>query len=169
MNENSQGQIILVTGAGSGIGRTTAIELARGGHIVYASMRVADLEGERWASLRSVASEERLDLRPLELDVQEGRITGSTARFTRSQDTALRSRICNTWSGRNASVRPCIIIAALFIATSTRPSSARMRSIAARQLASAGKGLLDITTVTDLCCARSCAKRLNYGPRRTLP
>src|SRR5271169_5594090 len=71
MNENSQGQIILVTGAGSGIGRTTAIELARAGHIVYASMRVADLEGERWASLRSVASEERLDLRPLELDVRE--------------------------------------------------------------------------------------------------
>jgi len=38
--------------------------------------------------------------------------------------------------GRNASVRPCIIIAALFIATSTRPSSATMRSTAARQLAS---------------------------------
>ena len=72
MNENSRGQIILVTGAGSGFGRTTAIELARAGHIVYASM--PDLEGhskERWASLRSVASEERLDLRPLELDVQE--------------------------------------------------------------------------------------------------
>ena len=71
MNEKSQGQIILVTGAGSGIGRTTAIELARAGHIVYASMRVTDLEGERWASLRSVASEGRLDLRPLELDVRE--------------------------------------------------------------------------------------------------
>jgi NAD(P)-dependent dehydrogenase (short-subunit alcohol dehydrogenase family) len=67
-------QIVLVTGAGSGFGRATAIELARAGHVVYASMRRDDLAGhskERWASLRSVASEERLDLRPLELDVQE--------------------------------------------------------------------------------------------------
>ena len=32
---------------------------------------MTDLEGERWASLRSVASEGRLDLRPLELDVRE--------------------------------------------------------------------------------------------------
>ncbi len=67
-------QIVLITGVGSGFGRTTAIELARAGHIVYASMRRDDLEGhskERWASLRSVASEERLDLRPLELDLQE--------------------------------------------------------------------------------------------------
>jgi NAD(P)-dependent dehydrogenase (short-subunit alcohol dehydrogenase family) len=67
-------QIVLITGMGSGFGRTTAIELARAGHIVYASMRRDDLEGhskERWASLRSVASEERLDLRPLELDLQE--------------------------------------------------------------------------------------------------
>ena len=74
MNGNSGAQIVLITGAGSGFGRTTAIELARAGHIVYASMRREDLEGhskERWASLRSVASEERLDLRPLELDVQE--------------------------------------------------------------------------------------------------
>ena len=71
MKEISQGKIILVTGAGSGIGRSTAIELARAGHIVYASMRVADLEGERWESLRRVASEDRLDLRPLELDVRE--------------------------------------------------------------------------------------------------
>ena len=29
MNENSRGQITLVTGAGSGFGRITAIELAR--------------------------------------------------------------------------------------------------------------------------------------------
>jgi NAD(P)-dependent dehydrogenase (short-subunit alcohol dehydrogenase family) len=74
MNGNSGAQIVLITGAGSGFGRTTAIELARAGHIVYASMRRDDLEGhsqERWASLRSVASEEQLDLRPLELDVQE--------------------------------------------------------------------------------------------------
>ena len=68
MNENSRGQIILVTGAGSGFGRTTAIELARAGRcpILRGIQRNA---GQ--ASLRSVASEERLDLRPLELDVQE--------------------------------------------------------------------------------------------------
>jgi NAD(P)-dependent dehydrogenase (short-subunit alcohol dehydrogenase family) len=74
MNGNSGAQIVLITGAGSGFGRTTAIELARAGHIVYASMRRDNLEGhskERWAGMRSVASEERLDLRPLELDVQE--------------------------------------------------------------------------------------------------
>jgi NAD(P)-dependent dehydrogenase (short-subunit alcohol dehydrogenase family) len=74
MSGNSGAQIVLITGAGSGFGRTTAIELARAGHIVYASMRRDDLEGdskERWAGMRSVASEERLDLRPLELDVQE--------------------------------------------------------------------------------------------------
>ena len=39
------GQIVLITGAGSGFGRTTAIERARAGHIVYASMRRDDLEG----------------------------------------------------------------------------------------------------------------------------
>ena len=59
MNENSQAQIIVITGAGSGFGRTTAIELARAGHNVYASMLVADLEGERSASLRSAGLADR--------------------------------------------------------------------------------------------------------------
>ena len=45
MNGISGGQILLIRGAGSGFGRTTAIELARAGHTVYASMRRDDLEG----------------------------------------------------------------------------------------------------------------------------
>ena len=72
MTVETDRQVILITGAGSGIGRLSAVELARAGHIVYASMR--DLDGhsrEHAASLRSLATEKRLDLRPLELDVRE--------------------------------------------------------------------------------------------------
>ena len=72
MTVETDRQVILITGAGSGIGRLSAVELAHAGHIVYASMR--DLDGhsrEHAASLRSLAAEKRLDLRLLELDVQE--------------------------------------------------------------------------------------------------
>jgi NAD(P)-dependent dehydrogenase (short-subunit alcohol dehydrogenase family) len=67
----SQQQIILITGAGSGFGKVIALELARAGHIVYASMR--DLGGhskERVAELRAVADKEKIALRPVELDVR---------------------------------------------------------------------------------------------------
>jgi NAD(P)-dependent dehydrogenase (short-subunit alcohol dehydrogenase family) len=67
----SQQQTILITGAGSGFGRLTALELARAGHVVYASMH--DLGGyskEQVSELRAVADKEKIALRPLELDVR---------------------------------------------------------------------------------------------------
>ena len=62
--------IILITGAGSGIGKLSAQALARAGHTVYATMR--DLEGRnaaRAAEARDWARTHGADLRPLELDV----------------------------------------------------------------------------------------------------
>jgi NAD(P)-dependent dehydrogenase (short-subunit alcohol dehydrogenase family) len=62
--------IILITGAGSGIGKLSAQALALAGHTVYATMR--DIEGRnaaRAAEARAWARTHGADLRPLELDV----------------------------------------------------------------------------------------------------
>lgn len=62
--------IILVTGAGTGIGKLTAQSLAEAGHIVYATMR--DVHGRnqpRADALRALAEAKDLQLHPLELDV----------------------------------------------------------------------------------------------------
>jgi len=63
--------IILITGASSGIGALTARALARAGHVVYASMRASEgRNAPQVAAVRAFASEHGVDLRPLELDVQ---------------------------------------------------------------------------------------------------
>lgn len=63
-------QIILVTGAGTGIGKLSARALAEAGHIVYASMRdIAGRNAPRAAELRALAAARGLELHPLELDV----------------------------------------------------------------------------------------------------
>ena len=63
-------QVILVTGAGSGIGRAITVSLARAGHRVYASMRDVRLKNsERADALLQLAREENLSLDILELDV----------------------------------------------------------------------------------------------------
>ena len=59
-------RVTLVTGASSGIGRATALHLAREGHTVYASMRTPDSSGDE---LRRAAEGEQLDLELVELDV----------------------------------------------------------------------------------------------------
>ena len=62
--------VILVTGAGTGIGKLSAQALAEAGHIVYATMR--DVDGRNKAradALRTLAKEKDIQLHPLELDV----------------------------------------------------------------------------------------------------
>jgi NAD(P)-dependent dehydrogenase (short-subunit alcohol dehydrogenase family) len=64
-------QIILITGAGSGFGRVTALELARSGHVVYASMRDLSGHSKRHSEeLSDIASTEGIELHALELDVR---------------------------------------------------------------------------------------------------
>ena len=63
-------KIILITGAGSGIGRLTALALARAGHGVYASVRSVQESKDSLAELRATAGAERLDLQPIEMDVR---------------------------------------------------------------------------------------------------
>lgn len=62
--------VILITGAGSGIGKLSAEALARAGHIVYATMR--DVNGRNAARAQAVrdwAVAQGVQLYPLELDV----------------------------------------------------------------------------------------------------
>jgi NAD(P)-dependent dehydrogenase (short-subunit alcohol dehydrogenase family) len=63
-------QVVLVTGAGSGIGRAVATVLARAGHVVYASMRDIDSRNrQRAQALLDMASDEDIQLNVLEMDV----------------------------------------------------------------------------------------------------
>jgi NAD(P)-dependent dehydrogenase (short-subunit alcohol dehydrogenase family) len=62
--------VILITGAGSGIGKLSAQSLAQAGHIVYASIRdIGGRNAGRAREMRAWAEAEGVRLIPLELDV----------------------------------------------------------------------------------------------------
>jgi NAD(P)-dependent dehydrogenase (short-subunit alcohol dehydrogenase family) len=63
-------KVIVVTGAGTGMGRLTARSLALAGHTVYASMRGIDSRNaDKAAEVRAFAEEHKVDLKVLELDI----------------------------------------------------------------------------------------------------
>ena len=65
-------KVVLVTGASSGFGRMMATDLARAGHIVYASMRdIVGKNAHTAADIAMLADRESIDLRAIELDVQD--------------------------------------------------------------------------------------------------
>jgi NAD(P)-dependent dehydrogenase (short-subunit alcohol dehydrogenase family) len=67
---SSPRQVIVVTGAGSGLGQAVAEKLALAGHIVYAGMRgLTARSAERAAAANRFAAQHEVTLRPLELDV----------------------------------------------------------------------------------------------------
>jgi len=69
--------VTLVTGASTGIGKATALHFARGGHTVFASMRMPETSGDE---LRRSAEEEQLDLGLVALDVDHDESVDSAVR-----------------------------------------------------------------------------------------
>lgn len=66
----SAGLVTVVTGAGSGIGKAIALEMARVGHVVYAGMRDPNgSDAQRAEAVRGQAAEQGIDLTPLAMDV----------------------------------------------------------------------------------------------------
>jgi NAD(P)-dependent dehydrogenase (short-subunit alcohol dehydrogenase family) len=63
-------QVIVVTGASSGFGALTARELAKAGHIVYASMReTTGHNAPQVEAVKQFSKDNKVDLRSVELDV----------------------------------------------------------------------------------------------------
>jgi NAD(P)-dependent dehydrogenase (short-subunit alcohol dehydrogenase family) len=63
-------KVIVITGASSGFGELTAHELAKAGHIVYASMReTTGRNAPQVETAKKFAAENKVDLRTIELDV----------------------------------------------------------------------------------------------------
>jgi NAD(P)-dependent dehydrogenase (short-subunit alcohol dehydrogenase family) len=106
----SEKKVIVITGAGSGFGRLSALELARAGHKVYASMRdIAGHSKDKAAEIRSIAAAEKLDVHPLELDVRYEASCRSAADYVLAADGRIDVVINNAammMAGLTESFRP---------------------------------------------------------------
>lgn len=87
---STEAQVVVVTGAGTGIGRAIALELARAGHRIYAGLREIDGRNrQNAADLRDLAARESLELDLVELDV----LSESGCHAAMNQVLAERGRI----------------------------------------------------------------------------
>ena len=75
MNNNEHDQkVAIVTGSSSGIGRETALLLAKNGYITFATARNLD----KAADFKKISENEKIDLRLVELDVTKDESVNSS-------------------------------------------------------------------------------------------
>ena len=92
------GKTCIVTGANSGIGRSTAIILAKSGYEVFATMRFLD----RGTKLREIAQEMGLRIHEIELDVSDTNSVNRGINEILSQADTIDILINNAGVGANA-------------------------------------------------------------------
>src|SRR5580700_126903 len=83
-------QVIVITGTSSGFGELTAYELAKAGHVVYASMReTKGRNAPQVDAAKKFAAENKVDLRTIELDVASQESVDAAIRNIVSQNGRL--------------------------------------------------------------------------------
>ncbi len=92
--------VTVITGANSGIGRATALHLARKGHRVFGTMRSLD-KGEKLASL---AEEAGVDVTPIVVDVTNGAQVASGFEEILGMAGTVDVLVNNAGIGQNAAV-----------------------------------------------------------------
>ncbi|HSB85107.1 MAG TPA: SDR family oxidoreductase [Ilumatobacteraceae bacterium] len=96
--------ISVVTGANSGIGRATAIQLASEGHVVYGTVRSLDKAGK----LQSMAGAAGVDVNLVELDVADDEsVRNGFGRILDETDGVVDVLVNNAGVGANAVVEEC--------------------------------------------------------------
>ena len=93
-------KVAVVTGANSGIGRSTSLLLAEHGYQVFATMRALS----RGNKLRELAADRNLEVHEVELDVSETDSVNDGFKSILSQTDQIDVLINNAGVGSNASV-----------------------------------------------------------------